>query len=148
MGRRASGCSKSYDWEAELLELRVGETADITVRRGGREQLLNIAVRDLPEVGAEKVQVLRELELVSLTPAIRAERGLRSTQGAVVYSVSERVSADLGIRAGDVIIQVNRAPVTDANQAKRVLEYYIGSGPIRMYFERNGAIYSTDFRIK
>ena len=137
-----------YDWEAELLELRVGETADITIRRGGREQLLNVSVRDLPEVGAEKVAVLRELELVSLSPAIRAERGLRSSQGAVVYSVSERVSADLGIRNGDVIIQVNRAPVTDANQAKRVLEYYIGRGPIRMYFERNGAIYSTDFRIK
>jgi len=137
-----------YDWEAELLELRVGETADLIVRRSGREQLVNVPVRDLPEVGAEKVAVLRELELLSLTPAIRAERGLRSQQGAVVFSVSERVSQDLGIRAGDLIIQINQAPVTDAQQAKRVLEYYIGRTSIRMYFERNGTIYSTDFRIK
>ncbi len=136
-----------YDWEAELLELRVGETADLTVRRGGRELLVPVRVRDLPEVGAEKVAVLRELELITMTPAIRAERGLRSAQGAVVYRVTDRVARDLGIRAGDLIIQVNRTPVTDAQQAARVLEYYAGRGPIRMYFERAGTIYSTDFRI-
>lgn len=136
-----------YDWEAELLELRVGESADLTIRRGGREQVVRVGVRDLPEVGAEKVAVLRELELLSLTPAIRAERGIRSDRGAVVYRVSERVARDLGIRTGDVIVQVNRTPVTDAQQAARVLEYYSGRGPIRMFFERNGTIYSTDFYI-
>ncbi|HET8771953.1 MAG TPA: trypsin-like peptidase domain-containing protein [Gemmatimonadaceae bacterium] len=136
-----------YDWEAELLELRVGETADLTIRRGRREQQVTVTVADLPEVGAEKIEVLRELQLISLTPAIRAENGIRSAQGAVVYEVSERVAADLGIRSGDVIVQVNRTPVTDAQQAARVLEYYSGRGPIRMYFERNGTIYSTDFYI-
>jgi serine protease Do len=137
----------SYDWEAELLELRVGETADLTVRRSGREQLVAVRVRDLPEVGAEKVAVLRELELITMTPAIRAERGLSNTQGAVVFRVTDRVSRDLGIRAGDLIIAINRTPVTDAQQAARVLEYYSGRGPIRMFFERNGTVYSTDFRI-
>lgn len=138
----------AYDWEAEQLELRVGDTADLTIRRGGREQQVTVRVRDLPEVTAEKVEVLRELELVSLSAAIRAERGVRSQQGAVVYRVTDRVSQDLGIRTGDVIIQVNRTPVTDAQQAARVLEYYIGRGPIRMFFERNGTVYSTDFRIR
>ncbi len=137
-----------YDWEAELLELRVGETVELTVRRGSREQKLSVRVRDLPEVGAERVAVLRELELISLTPAIRAERGLRAERGAIVASVSDRVSQDLGIRSGDLIIQVNRTPVTDAQQGARALEYYIGRGPIRMFFERNGTVYSTDFRIR
>ena len=58
------------------------------------------------------------------------------------------MSRDLGIRVGDAIIQVNRTPVTDAQQAARVLEYYIGRGPIRMFFERNGRVYTTDFLIK
>jgi serine protease Do len=137
-----------YDWEAELLELRVGENVDLMIRRSGREQLVTVRVRDLPEVGAERVAVLRELELISLTPAIRAERGLRSERGAMVAQVTDRVSQDLGIRRGDLIIQVNRTPVTDAQQAARVLEYYIGRGPIRMFFERDGTIYSTDFRIR
>ena len=137
-----------YDWEAELLELRVGESAALTVQRGNRDTQVTVRVTDLPEVSAEKVAVLRELELVSLSAAIRAERGLRSPQGAVVYRVTDRVSQDLGIRASDVIIQVNNTPVTDAQQAARVLEYFIGRGPIRMYFERSGAIFSTDFRIR
>jgi serine protease Do len=136
-----------YDWEAELLELRVGEAAELTVRRGGRDERVTVNVRDLPEVGAEKVAVLKELELVTLSPTIRAERGVRNQQGAVVYRVSERVARDLGIRAGDVIVQINRTPITDANQAARVLEYYSGRGPIRMFFERNGTVYPTDFYI-
>ena len=137
----------AYDWEAELLDLRVGETAPLTVRRGARDQRIAVNVKDLPEVGAEKVAVMKELELISLTPAIRAERAVRSEQGAVVYRVTDRVEQALGLRIGDVIIQINRTPVTDAQQAARVLEYYSGRGPIRMYFERAGTVYSTDFRI-
>ena len=137
----------AYDWEAELLELRVGETAPLEVRRGGREERVAVRVKDLPEVGAERVAVMKELELISLTPAIRAERGVQSAQGAVVFQVTSRVEQALGIQAGDVIIQINRTPVTDAKQAGRVLEYYSGRGPIRMFFERAGTVYSTDFRI-
>ena len=137
----------SYDWEAELLELRVGETAQLQVRRASRDQRVDVRVKDLPEVGAEKVAVMRELELISLTAAIRAERGVRAEQGAVVFKVTERVQQALGLQPGDVIIQLNRTPVTDAQQAARVLEYYSGRGPIRMFFERAGTVYSTDFRI-
>lgn len=137
----------AYDWEAELLELRVGETAPLVIRRGGREQRVSVRVKDLPEVGAEKVAVMRELELVTLTPTIRAERNVQSERGAVVYKVTDRVESALGLQVGDVIIQINRTPVTDANQAASTLEYYSGRGAIRMFFERNGTIYSTDFRI-
>ncbi len=137
----------SYDWEAELLDLRVGETAQLQVRRGSRDQSVSVRVKDLPEVGAEKVAVMKELELISLTAAIRAERSVRTEQGAVVYKVTERVQQALGLQPGDVIIQINRTPVTDAPQAARVLEYYSGRGPIRMFFERAGTVYSTDFRI-
>lgn len=137
-----------YDWEAELLELRVGEDVDLLVRRGSREIPVTVRVRDLPEVGAERVAVLRELELITLTPAIRAERGFQSQRGAMVAQLTDRVSQDLGIRRGDLIVQINRTPVADAQEAARVLEYYIGRGAIRMYFERNGNIFWTDFRIR
>lgn len=137
----------AYDWEAELLDLRVGETAPLVIRRSGREQRVSVRVKDLPEVGAEKVAVMRELELVTLTPTIRAERNVQSERGAVVYKVTDRVESALGLQVGDVIIQINRTPVTDANQAATTLEYYSGRGAIRMFFERNGTIYSTDFRI-
>ena len=137
-----------YDWEAALLDLRVGESVSLTVRRADHEFLVPVTVADLPEVSAPKVEVLKELQLVTLTPTIRAERGVRSNHGAVIYSVSARVSDELGIRAGDVILQVNRTPIQSADQAARALSYYGGRGFIRMYFEHNGQVFTTDFSIQ
>jgi serine protease Do len=138
----------AYDWEAELLEMRVGEQAEVRVRRAGRERRVTVRIADLPEVAAQKVSVLKEIELVTLTPAIRAERGVRSAQGAVVYRVSARVTDELGLQTGDVIVQVNRASVTDAQQAGRLLESMTGRGPIRMVIERAGFLYPIDFQIR
>jgi serine protease Do len=137
-----------YDWEAALLDLRVGDTVPLSVRRSGQEFTANVTVADLPEVSAPKVEVLKELQLVTLTPTIRAERGVRSNHGAVIYSVTPRVSDELGIRSGDVIVQINRTPVESADRAAEALNYYGGRGPIRMYFEHNGQVYTTDFSIQ
>ncbi len=137
-----------YDWEAELLDLRVGESVPLVVKRGARTFTDTVQVADLPDVTAPKVEVLKELQLVTVTPAIRAERGIRSTHGAVIYSVTPRVSDDLGIRAGDVILQVNRTPITSADQAARALNYYANRGTIRMYFEHNGQVFTTDFSVQ
>jgi serine protease Do len=105
-------------------------------------------VADLPEVSARKVEVLREMELVTLTPAIRLERGIRARQGAVIFRVTDRVAAELQIQAGDVIVQINRTPVATAEEAARALDYYGGRGPVRMFVERGGQIYSTDFSVR
>jgi serine protease Do len=137
-----------YDWEALLLDLRVGQAVVLTVKRGGRELPVTVTVGDLPEVSAQKVEVLRELELVTLTPAIRSERGIRSEHGAVIYKLSDRVAEDLGIQTGDVIVQINRTPITSADEAAKALNYYGGRGPIRMFFERSGQVFSTDFSIQ
>ncbi|HJU88231.1 MAG TPA: trypsin-like peptidase domain-containing protein [Gemmatimonadaceae bacterium] len=137
-----------FDWEAELLDLRVGEQVPLTIRRGNRELQANVRVADLPEVSAPRVAVLRELELVSVTPSIRAERGVRSPQGALIVNVSDRVSTEIGIQAGDVIVQINRTPIENAEDAARALDLYGGRGAIRLFFERGGNIYSTDFIIR
>ena len=142
-----------YDWEAEQLEFRVEETVPLVVRRGGREFQARVRVADRPEVNAQRVSVLREIELISLTPAIRIERGIRSQRGALVVKVSDQVSENLGIQAGDVIIQVANnqigyAEITDAQQAKKVLESLSGRGLIRMFLERAASRVSTDFQIR
>jgi serine protease Do len=136
-----------YDWYAELLELRVGENDSLVVKRGGREIPVSVAVADLPDLNAPRVTVLRELELITLTPAIRAQYQIQSRQGALVNRVSERVQEQLGIQSGDVIVQLNRTPITDAELVNRFLTTY-GRGVIRLYFERGGAVYSTEFSLQ
>ncbi len=137
-----------FDWEAELLDLRVGEQVPLVLRRGTREMQTRVEVADLPEVSAPRVQVLRELELVTITPTIRAERGIRSSRGALIVNTSSRVTEEIGIERGDVIVQINRTPIEGAQDAARALDLYSGRGPIRMFFERGGNIYSTDFIIR
>ena len=138
----------TYDWEAERLELRVGDDVPLVFRRNGREIRASVRVADLPEVNAPKVTVLREIQLVTLTPAIRAERNIRRANGALVQSVSPRIADQLGIQSGDVILQINRVPVADAESAARALDYYAGRGGIVMYIERQGQVYTTEFVIQ
>lgn len=137
----------AFDWEAEQLELRVGDQVPLTLRRGGREMDTRVTVADRPEVTAQRVGVLRDLELVDVTPAIKAERNIRNN-GAMIVTVTPRVAEDLGIRDGDVIVQVMNTQIKDARHAKQVLEAYSGKGRIRMFVERRGQILSTEFQIR
>ena len=137
----------TYDWDAELLELHVDDVVPLAVRRAGREFQTRVKVADFPEVNAPRVAVLKELELISVTPAIRAERNIKNP-GALITTVSAAVSSSLGIQSGDVIVQINNTQVTDAQQAKRVLEALSGKGQSRMWIERGGRILYTDFSIR
>ena len=136
-----------YDWYAELLELRVGEGDSIVVKRGGREIPISVAVVDLPDVNAPRVTVLREIELITLTPPIRAQYQLQSRQGALVTRASDRVQQQIGLQSGDVIVQINRTPIANAQDVNRILTTS-GRGGIRMYFERGGQIYATEFSLQ
>jgi serine protease Do len=137
-----------YDWNAALLDMRVGQPAQVRVRRGSREFDATVNVQDLPDVSAPKVQVLRELELVTLTPAIRAERNIRNQSGALVYNVSQRVADQIGVQPGDLILQINRTRINSADEAAKALDYYGGRGYITMWFEHQGRVYQTDFAIR
>ena len=137
-----------FDWDAALLDMRVGEQVPLVVRRGAGEVPVTVTIADLPEVSAPKVQVLRELEVVTLTPAIRAERGILSPRGALIYRASDRIAAELFIQPGDVIVQINRTPIGTAEDVSRALDYYSGRGRIVLFYERQGQISSTDFLIR
>jgi serine protease Do len=137
-----------FDWETELLDLRVGEAVPLVVRRGGDSLTVRVTPADLPEVGARKVEVLREIQLVTLTPPIREERGIRSQRGAVIVQASDRVLDQLGVQPGDVIIAVNRFNITSAEEAARAIDALAGRGLIRLVLERRGYLFTTDFYIQ
>ncbi|HVA56886.1 MAG: trypsin-like peptidase domain-containing protein [Gemmatimonadaceae bacterium] len=137
-----------YDWEGALLDLGVGQSVRLHVRRGDREFDTTVNTVNLPEVDAPKVEVLRQLELVTVTPAIQAERGLRSKAGALVLKVSDNMAQQLGIQSGDVIVRINSVDIKTADDASSALNRFAGRGPIRMYLERSGTYYVTDFEIR
>ena len=136
------------DWEAELFNVVPGERLSLTVRdETGAERRVTVTVKDLPSVQADRIEVLEGLELITLTPAIRAERGLRNREGALIADVSDDVTGVTGLRRGDLIVAVNRQRVASADEVAELLGYLAGRGAIRLYYERDEVVYSATFRI-
>ncbi len=137
-----------FDWEARLLDLRVGESLPITVKRSGRDVSATLSVVDAPEVSAPKVTVLRELQLITLTDVIRQERAIDSRSGALVYKVSDRISDEIGLQTGDVIVQVGRTRVTSAEEASNAIDQSGARGPVYLIFERGRQLLQTSFSLR
>jgi serine protease Do len=70
-----------------------------------------------------------------------------SERGAVVYRVSDRVRDEIGVQAGDVIVQINRTRIATAAEVSEAMEFYGRRGFIQMLVERHGRLYRTEFRI-
>jgi serine protease Do len=131
------------DWEAVKLDLHVGDAVDVLVRSGRSSIRRRIVTGDLPTVTAEKITVLQDLQLVNVTPAVQAERGIRSEQGALIFRISPQVSRATGLEAGDVILAINRSPVRSAAEVSDLLNVRPGQ-VIRIYVEREGQVTFTD----
>lgn len=135
------------DWEAALLEVRVGDTLRVALGEDG-EEVVRLTPTDLPSLTAQRVNALEELELVTLTPAIRAERGLTNEHGALIVGLSDHVRSTLRLREGDLIVGINRLAVRSAEEAARYLrrlQETPGRVAIRLLVERAGYEFSTGF---
>ena len=136
------------DWEGVKLDIGVGDSLVVDLRRARRERATILVVEDLPSTRAEKVAVLGDIRVVTVTPAIRQERGIQSTRGALIYEIGEGARRATGLQIGDVVLQVNREPVQRAEEVSRALRAAAGRTPIRVYFERNDALSYTDFYVR
>lgn len=129
------------DWEAVKLDSHVGDQVAVTLR-GGRTA--KIVTGDLPTVTAEKVSVLKDLQLVTVTPAVQTEKGIRSEQGALIYRISDQTSAQTGLRAGDVIVAVDNMRIRSADQLAKIFDQLGRRQSFRVFFEREGQILFSD----
>jgi serine protease Do len=133
------------NWEKALLDLGVGDTLRITLHRGTQSAAVPLVASDVPSEAAERM-TFADLQLITVTPAIQAERQLASARGALVVSVGPQTARSLGLRSGDVVLQINNYPVSNAAQVIQVLEYLRGNRvQIRMYMERDRQLTYADF---
>jgi serine protease Do len=80
------------------------------------------------------------LSLGDLTPDLASQLHLPAgTRGAVVESVAQFTPAsNVGMRRGDVVVEVNRHPVTSATDALRELGSVNSGEPAYVLFWRDG----------
>jgi serine protease Do len=125
------------DFEGVMLDLRAGDRLDLTVE--GQPRTVALEAIAYPSVTAERVRVLQDIEAITVTPQVRAERGLASEAGALILGISENLVSNTGLRRGDVIVGINRTPIRSAEELARVFEGLSGTGRLALTIERNGA---------
>ena len=102
----------------------VGKTVPVEVIRDGQARTLEVTVTR--QAGEEATDETDEhkgkwgLALRELRPAEREQRDLAANEGVLVANVAAESPAEqAGIKAGDVILQVNRKPVATVEQVKK-----------------------------
>jgi S1-C subfamily serine protease len=116
----------------------------MTIRRGDEEQQTTLVAVELPSESATRV-AFQDLSLVTVTPAIQAERSLSSSRGALVVEAGPESQRILGLAPGDVVLQINNFAISAAEQFNQVVGYYRGRGAVRIFFERAGRQGYADF---
>ena len=139
------------DWQVGLADAGVGATVDVSFRRGGEEMRTRLRLDEVPSGRAERVEVLRGLQLITVTPQVSQERDLAVESGAFVVSVGDDARRGTGLREGDVILSINRNEVRSAEEAGQVFEYFSRAtdGSIRLYIARGTETgYLRTFRVR
>jgi serine protease Do len=137
------------DWEGVLLDTGPGSTLIVTFRRGSTApRIARIAMSDLPTSVAEKVAVLDGLKVITLTPAVRQERGVQSQRGALVFEVAPDVQRVTALRPGDVVFQADREPIAGAEDLERAITAAARRGAVTLWFERRGTTWRSTFPLR
>ena len=123
--------------DSRHLKLQVGSTTPgaavpMNVLRDGKTMNLSVTVKELPgdkvassTPAADKADdALHGVGVADLDKAVREQLKVPShIQGAVIVAVEEdSVAYEAGLREGDVILEINRQPVKDAEQATALCE--------------------------
>jgi len=114
-----------------VAEIPVGQSIEIEALRDKKSIKLNIKVAEQPKdmtasgesvKGEGKSSALAGFEVQNLTPDISGKLNLaRGTQGVVVSDVESGSAAEeAGIQPGDVVVELNRKPVRNIEDFRRL----------------------------
>ncbi len=136
------------DWEAVKLDLKVGDVITVSAKSGATVSARRIVTGDLPTVTAARVQVLRGMDLVTVTPAVRAERNVTNQfGGALIVKIQPDIATQFGIQKGDVIYGINQQPLKTADEVAKALGAVRAGQMFILRIERNGRDASVQLRM-
>ncbi|UCG74843.1 MAG: PDZ domain-containing protein, partial [Gemmatimonadota bacterium] len=136
------------DWEIGLLDAGVGRRVSLHVQRGTRRFDSSVQIEELPSERAERVEALRGLRLVSVTPDIAIERDVAVDAGALIVEIDQSLARRTGMRENDVIVAINRREVRSAEEARDRLVDAAERGWVELFISRQGATLVTSFPLR
>jgi serine protease Do len=127
----------------------IGKTVTLKIARDGKEMTLSATIARLADKGEDRVagttadgETRGRLGVVVEPVTPETARGLAPSekQGLLVKSVQEGSPADqAGIRAGDVIVEVNRKPVKTVEDLRGLVDEHKAGTSLLLRISRDGA---------
>ncbi len=117
-----------------VAEIAPGKTVPVELIRNGDEKNIDVTVQELPGEKAlasnndqgspEDKGSLKGVAVTDINPSSRTELELpKSVQGALIAQVEpDSAASEAGLRPGDVIQEINRQPVNNAEDALRLTQ--------------------------
>ena len=127
--------TRGQDLMESVADAAVGETMKITVLRNGKSETHNVVIGDRSKVFAqlggprsepsepgEGTQAKFGIYIQNLNDAMRQNLGYKGAAGVLVTQVEPGSFADddLHLQSNDIIVEINRQPVTSADELKRI----------------------------
>jgi serine protease Do len=127
--------------------LDVGDTANVTILRDGKQKTLQVKIGKRPLTIAAASQNQRRqqegeygFEVTELTPEIARRFNIKETSGVIVVGVVPNSKADAaGVKKGDLIIEVNRANVESVKDFKSLIDQHRNGDGINLLVKRMNA---------
>jgi serine protease Do len=140
--------TNSQDVVREVLKKQVGQKVNFVILREGKRTEISLTTAQMPEKVGERgpVTPAREwfgLRVSNVTPDIAKQLGLTKTEGVVVVGVEPNsVAQSAGLKAGDIILEVNRQKVLNEDDYRGVMEKAKPDQGVLFLIDREG---STSF---
>jgi len=127
--------ARSEDLPRAVAETPVGHEVPMTVIRDGKPVTLRATIAKLDEPAAQPTTASKATKDVLGLALQPLERG-----GLLVRNVQEgSPAANAGLRPGDVITEINRAPVKSVEDVKQAMDKRAKDKPALFLVHRNGA---------
>lgn len=126
-----------------VVETPPGRTVDVQVVREGKQLTLRVTLREMAEKKeirkTEYENVLKGVHVEELTPNIRATLNIPTdVKGVVVTDISGESPASEVLLKNDIILEINRKPVSTLSDYERIVSGIGASGSALLLIYRNG----------
>jgi len=139
--------TNSQDVVREVLKKQVGQKVNFVILREGKRTEIVLTTAQMPEKIGERepVKSAREwfgLRVSNITPDIAKQLGLTKTEGVVIVGVEPNsVAQRAGLKAGDIILEVNRQKIFNENDYRSVMEKPKPDQGVLFLIDREGSTF-------
>lgn len=121
-----------------------GTVVTLTILRDGKQEEVKVKLGELPEEETEAKPAVRKsvaklgFQVANLTPEIREQYNLdKRDRGVVIVQVQPGSYAErLGLQAGDLIMKINRKPVTNVKEFNKEFQKLNPGDPVAFFIKR------------